>query len=131
MNQARFERCPENLFFGCCQRTSARKIGVKLPTHCLSKPWPLQDKKHRRPQNGAKTRQKYEKWSLGIFGVFLPHVACGAVLLFCGGPSFSQPTALHHIEDFICYITNQFRGIQSPRSALGDQSGILLFHFRP
>ena len=49
--------------------------------------------KHSNPQNRPKIRKKdtQKKWIFGIFGVFFSYFACGAVFLFCRGPSFSQP----------------------------------------
>ena len=46
----------------------------------------------------TKIRQKIlspPKKVFGVFGVFLPYLACGGVSLFCRGPSFSQLSLLH------------------------------------
>ena len=67
------------------------------PLICLLLSWvffgkrlaPYRIGKHSNAQNRAKIDQKYTKNMIFcIFGVFLPYFACGAVVIFCRGPSF-------------------------------------------
>ena len=51
--------------------------------------------KHRNPQTGTRTRQKYSKNMIfGLFGVYWPILLVGAVFLFCRGPRSFAMVAL-------------------------------------